>query len=1311
MWWLRYKSVLEYLDKSKDSSDKKSKIISKKSSKIKEEISKLQEQQLIYYLFDSQISEIIKKIILSEIDSIYENSFKKDKITNIMTALRTRNISKKELDDLYNKYGKNSITLMISELLYPENIQELVLDKKNNLKTKKMLILLKFNSKDIPPLLAKLELELLLQKNVNENKELINFIIKEPIYTNFDIYDVIKNKDIGKETKEQLLKYQVNITNIEKVLGSFYLTDEVIETIYEVKSSVINEYINNLNEKKIIEYYSGYYKESQLSKLIFERKKEVIINLIKNTKAEELWSLFSRLRYEKVSKLIYELREKDFNDYLLNTPSRELLDILNHQYVKDLSKNIILSKRKDDIEKEIKNLKDYEITQYLRSDTIPSKIKDLILKLDKDLVIKTIEEIRSESLRSYIIIYDYYSPYTDLIIELRVNENNIYSLIKSGSYYPEKVKRIIELKNDIIRNKLKTLKFHNLTTPNREILPEIADYIIKLNKDIIDELISKEELDAEEVGTILVKDDVNDEIKKSLIRYLGMGEENLSAIVELIKASNSVLVIHRYNDIKDFITSLGVNFKSFMQYGSGSTKYKNWLKQVLNIIDSGKSKEFMEVSSYFFKNYYYEDASKENNVYIISNLLEILYNYEYYYDLCISLTKNNISLSKDDKQDLKFLFSVSHQENIKTIDELKGLRKTTFDYYRSLLNDDKINNLSIIEIKNIFNNVIFSNGLEIITKIDGVTGLEALKNYNKNSGFLCAYIDELIKYARIIEIVNYSNDKKSLINALKSIFEGTFEDFISMQNEFSNFGKKITKLYELDSQINLTNIDKSRNIDGIINQELSEAYGGEVLDFSDKNYCLYAHILSSNENIDDLMNGRSTGKSNFISVSAISYSGQKYYYDYSKMILLFDEIKKGSFICSSKENIGSNRVIKNNSSEVANVNISQKGILETSSATKQNAEALLYREGLIPKAIALPGGRKPTEEELICHRKYNLPFVITQEPKTAIENVKNVFKPNEQYNEVVRRNKKIEKLLEVLSPKININKESDIYTGREIGLFTDSHGLYEPTLAVLEDMRKNGITEIYSLGDNVGLGPSPAEVIDMLEYYKVVSVMGNSEYYNTLGTKPFVYFNREKQENQEWTKDKLGSKRIERMKLWTPSIDLKIGDKKIALCHFANDIRWDYGNHSTWTYQENFEVGKNSNQFLYTNSPKALKKIKDIITSNNRDKEYIKGVLDADKHPIFDGKSVTDYDAIIQGHVHFDMEDILDNTYIKTLRGTGLGFKTDPKDKACYYVLKEKKDGSYDIIKKLVPYSRNIVQSNIKSSTLPHKELILRMTN
>lgn len=34
---------------------------------------------------------------------------------------------------------------------------------------------------------------------------------------------------------------------------------------------------------------------------------------------------------------------------------------------------------------------------------------------------------------------------------------------------------------------------------------------------------------------------------------------------------------------------------------------------------------------------------------------------------------------------------------------------------------------------------------------------------------------------------------------------------------------------------------------------------------------------------------------------------------------------------------------------------------------------------------------------------------------------------------------------------------------RKIGIFTDAHGLLEPTKAALEDMTKKGITEIYSL--------------------------------------------------------------------------------------------------------------------------------------------------------------------------------------------------------------------------------------------------------
>ena len=78
-----------------------------------------------------------------------------------------------------------------------------------------------------------------------------------------------------------------------------------------------------------------------------------------------------------------------------------------------------------------------------------------------------------------------------------------------------------------------------------------------------------------------------------------------------------------------------------------------------------------------------------------------------------------------------------------------------------------------------------------------------------------------------------------------------------------------------------------------------ELYDGEVFDFSDKNYVLYAHALSRREKMEDLVNGVSTGNSNFISFSPISYRGQKYYYNYRECILAYDKIPQDSFICSS----------------------------------------------------------------------------------------------------------------------------------------------------------------------------------------------------------------------------------------------------------------------------------------------------------------------------------------------------------------------------------------------------------------------------
>lgn len=80
------------------------------------------------------------------------------------------------------------------------------------------------------------------------------------------------------------------------------------------------------------------------------------------------------------------------------------------------------------------------------------------------------------------------------------------------------------------------------------------------------------------------------------------------------------------------------------------------------------------------------------------------------------------------------------------------------------------------------------------------------------------------------------------------------------------------------------------------------------------------------------------------------------------------------------------------------------------------------------------------------------------------------------------------------------------YTGRYIGIITDVHSLLVPTIACLEDMKNKGITEIYSLGDNVGVGPSPKEIMDLFNEYNVKSIAGNSEDYIALGIAPFKSF-------------------------------------------------------------------------------------------------------------------------------------------------------------------------------------------------------------
>ena len=73
------------------------------------------------------------------------------------------------------------------------------------------------------------------------------------------------------------------------------------------------------------------------------------------------------------------------------------------------------------------------------------------------------------------------------------------------------------------------------------------------------------------------------------------------------------------------------------------------------------------------------------------------------------------------------------------------------------------------------------------------------------------------------------------------------------------------------------------------------------------------------------------------------------------------------------------------------------------------------------------------------------------------------------------------------------------YTGRRIAIISGCYGLIEPLEAIFNDIKHLGITEIYSLGNNIGYGPDSSVVIDMIEYAGIKSVVGEFEKYCILG--------------------------------------------------------------------------------------------------------------------------------------------------------------------------------------------------------------------
>ncbi len=700
---------------------------------------------------------------------------------------------------------------------------------------------------------------------------------------------------------------------------------------------------------------------------------------------------------------------------------------------------------------------------------------------------------------------------------------------------------------------------------------------------------------------------------------------------------------------KYFLGFNNINEKDFIQYSFGSSY--DWINAML------KYNSYDDINSFKkFFNYYCKQTNKEENtVTLLNNFISCLKGYSQYKEFCDSLVSSKVDLSRDNIMDIDVLFdydSSLNQDLIpKNIDDLTNFSRKSFDS-----NIDYFFNCKNHKVKkNIFCRTVLNNDLEKVINLLNTYGdtsyLIQLQFENKNDIYLCRYIEEMKRYTTLFEFVINLTDEDEMNNIMNNISnDKSKRDTVYKWSRYlSNYEEKINKMYAKETLRNLTDINNINDnyLKDMIDKESTSKSGINVYDFSNKNYGLLAHVKSSREDIDNLVTGKSSINQSFICLSAVSYIKQRYYGVVPKDIVFgYSDLPSSNFIMSATSNMGSNIAVNMGSSKVNTVYREQRGFKDTSSAPEGfNSEFLCYREGLKPSCIILPDGREPNEDEIEVAKKYNLYFVKTQknnemmsESPEKIEYKDDYLK--DEYDMTPSDVSEFKKLMNISNNK------------RKICIFTDSHGLFEPTLAILEDARKHGVKEFYSLGDNVGTGPNPDDVLKLLDLYDVKSVKGNHEMYVIDGIEGFKkhlhgYQVEEAKNDSDWTRSKLSNDQIEKIRNYPDSLVIEVSGKKMLLCHHLNDF--------------------NTNKTLY---------------------------------------DPNDYEAVFQGHEHFENKD--SNVY--TVRGAGIGYSANSNDtgKAKYMEITETEDGKYYISINSVPFYIKNAKRDIIESDGPSKDKMSR---
>lgn len=225
-----------------------------------------------------------------------------------------------------------------------------------------------------------------------------------------------------------------------------------------------------------------------------------------------------------------------------------------------------------------------------------------------------------------------------------------------------------------------------------------------------------------------------------------------------------------------------------------------------------------------------------------------------------------------------------------------------------------------------------------------------------------------------------------------------------------------------------------------------------------------------------------------------------------------------------------------------------------------------------------------------------------------------------------------------------------------IAVFSDIHGNLPALEEVLAHIEKQKVDALFCLGDLVGYGPYPNEVIEAITGRKIPTIMGN--YDDGVGYDRddcgCAYRGRREQELGDrsllWTRQKTSEENKEILRALRPHIRVQVADLAILLVHGSP---------------------RRINEYLY----------------EDRLERTMRRILDA-----------AEADILICGHTHLPYHRILEGYHIINDGSVGKPIDGDPR--ACYALVEITPQGPEVVFNRLA-YDVERVARAIEASALP----------